>query len=67
MYGNSFKIIIKGEVEMDYRIEKKDEFRIVGAKEHYVLNVEEITLFTIIHWISVLAADLVFVLHCHGK
>jgi AraC family transcriptional regulator len=37
----SFKIIIKGEVEMDYRIEKKDEFRIVGAKEHYVLNVEE--------------------------
>ena len=26
---------------MDYRIEKKDEFRIVGAKEHYVLNVEE--------------------------
>jgi len=29
----SFKITIKGEAEMDYRIVKKDEFRIVGVKE----------------------------------
>ena len=37
----SFKMIIKGEVEMNYRIEKKDSFKIVGVKEHYVMNVEE--------------------------
>lgn len=37
----SFKITIKGEAEMNYRIEKRDAFRIVGAKEHYELNVEE--------------------------
>lgn len=37
----SFKISIKGEAEMNYRIEKKDAFRIVGVKEHYGLNVEE--------------------------
>ncbi len=29
--------------------------------------VEKITLFTVIHWLSVLLADLVFVLYCHGK
>ncbi len=37
----SFKITIKGENEMNYRIEKKDAFRIVGVKENYKLNVEE--------------------------
>ncbi len=37
----SFKIAIKGEAEMNYRIEKRDAFRIIGVKEHYELNVEE--------------------------
>ena len=37
----TFLISIKGEVEMNYRIERKDAFRIVGAKEHMELNVEE--------------------------
>ena len=37
----SFKVTIKGEAEMDYRIEKRDAFRIVGVKAHYALNVEE--------------------------
>lgn len=37
----SFKISIKGEAEMNYRIEKKEAFRIVGVKAHYGLNVEE--------------------------
>ena len=37
----SFKIVIKGDVEMNYRIEQKDSFRIVGVKEHYSMNVEE--------------------------
>lgn len=37
----TFSISIKGKVEMNYRIEKKEAFRIVGAKEHMVLNVEE--------------------------
>jgi AraC family transcriptional regulator len=37
----SFKITIKGEAEMNYRIEKKESFRIVGVKEQYTMNVEE--------------------------
>lgn len=37
----SFKITIKGEAEMNYRIEKKDAFRIVGVKEHFEGNLEE--------------------------
>jgi AraC family transcriptional regulator len=37
----SFKIMIKGDTEMNYRIEKKESFRIVGVKEHYLLNIEE--------------------------
>lgn len=37
----SFKITIRGETEMNYRIEKKNAFRIVGVKEHYSMNVEE--------------------------
>lgn len=31
----TFHISIKGEVEMDYRIEKKEAFRIVGIKRHF--------------------------------
>ncbi len=30
-------------------------------------TVEKITLFTVIHWVSVLIADLVFVLYCHRE
>jgi len=37
----SFKITIKGDTEMNFRIEKKEAFRIVGVKEHYLLNIEE--------------------------
>lgn len=37
----SFLISIKGECEMNYRIEKKEAFRVVGIKEHMELNVEE--------------------------
>ena len=37
----SFTISIKGEVEMDYRIEQKDAFRIVGAKKHLDMDVEQ--------------------------
>jgi len=36
-----FLISIKGDTEMNYKIEKKDAFRIVGVKEHLTLNVEE--------------------------
>ena len=36
-----FQITIKGDVEMNYRIEKKEAFKIVGVKEHYVINIEE--------------------------
>lgn len=37
----TFTISIKGDAEMNYRIEKKDAFRIVGVKEHYALDIEE--------------------------
>lgn len=37
----SFSITIKGEAQMNYRIENKDTFRIVGVKAHYEMNVEE--------------------------
>lgn len=37
----SFKMTIKGEAEMNYRIEKREAFRIVGVKAHYELNAEE--------------------------
>lgn len=36
-----FQIMIKGDVEMNYRIEKKEAFRIVGVKEHMKLDVEK--------------------------
>lgn len=37
----SFKITIKGEAEMNYKIISKDSFKIVGVKEHYNMSVEE--------------------------
>lgn len=36
----SFKITIRGDAEMNYRIETKEAFRIVGPKRHYKLDVE---------------------------
>lgn len=37
----SFKITIKGDAEMNYRIEKKGTFKIAGVKEHYSMDIEE--------------------------
>lgn len=37
----SFKITIKGESEMNYRIEKKDSFRIVGVSEPLETEIEK--------------------------
>jgi len=37
----SFTMSIKGEVAMNYRIEKRDAFRIIGYKEQMDLNIEE--------------------------
>ncbi len=37
----SFKIMIKGEAEMNYRIEKREAFRIVGIKEKFISGIEE--------------------------
>ncbi|MFZ5988561.1 MAG: AraC family transcriptional regulator [Bacillota bacterium] len=37
----SFKISITGDTEMNYRIEKKEAFRVVGVREHFELNIEE--------------------------
>ena len=37
----SFRITVKGEAEMNYRIQQKDTIRIVGVKERYPLNNEQ--------------------------
>ncbi len=37
----TFLISVKGDVEMNYRIEKKSAFRVVGVKEHMQVNVDE--------------------------
>ena len=37
----SFKISIRGDAEMNYKIETKNAFRIVGVKEHFPMDVEE--------------------------
>lgn len=37
----SFTISIKGDAEMNYKIEKKDAFKIIGVKEHLDMNIEE--------------------------
>lgn len=37
----SFKISIRGDAEMNYKIKTKEAFRIVGAKRHYSMDVEE--------------------------
>ncbi|MFB0919390.1 MAG: AraC family transcriptional regulator [Oscillospiraceae bacterium] len=37
----SFKISIRGDAEMNYKIETKEAFRIVGAKRHYKMDVED--------------------------
>ena len=36
-----FLLSIKGDEEMNYRIEKKEAFKIIGAKAHYRIDVEE--------------------------
>ena len=37
----SFKITIKGEDEMNYRIEKKDAFKIAGVRQHFAMSIED--------------------------
>ncbi len=37
----SFKITIKGEAEMNYRIEKKDAFKVVGVRQHFAMSIED--------------------------
>lgn len=37
----TFQISIKGDVEMNYRIEQKNAFRVVGVKERGAMNIEE--------------------------
>lgn len=36
-----FQITIKGDREMNYRIEQRAAFKIVGVKEHFLFNLEE--------------------------
>lgn len=46
----SFKITIKGDTEMDYRIEKKGAFKIVGVKQHYSMSIEESMINVPLFW-----------------
>ncbi|WP_379318747.1 AraC family transcriptional regulator [Paenibacillus puldeungensis] len=36
-----FQLTVKGDVEMNYRIEKRNSFKIIGVKEHYEINIKE--------------------------
>lgn len=42
-------------------------FLLIYILSEHVGTVEKIILFTVIHWMSVLIADLVFILYCHKK
>ncbi len=46
----SFKITIKGDTEMNYRIEMKEAFKIVGIKKHYSMSIEESFLNVPVFW-----------------
>ncbi|MDF2590269.1 MAG: AraC family transcriptional regulator, partial [Anaerocolumna sp.] len=37
----SFQLSIKGEIELKYKIVKMDSFKIIGVKEHYLINIED--------------------------
>lgn len=55
----SFKISIKGDAEMNYRIEKKEAFQIVGVKEHYLLNLEENFVQIPLFWQKTLQSNMI--------
>jgi AraC family transcriptional regulator len=55
----SFKITIKGEVEMNYRIEKKGAFKIIGVKEHYSMSVEESFANVPLFWQKTAQSDII--------
>jgi len=46
----SLRITIKGDVEMNYKIEKKDTFKIIGVKKHYSASIEECFASVPIFW-----------------
>lgn len=46
----SFKITIKGDIEMKYRIEKKEAFKIIGVKKHYSASIEQCFASVPIFW-----------------
>ncbi len=46
----SLRITIKGDVEMNYKIEKKDAFKIIGVKKHYSASIEECFASVPIFW-----------------
>lgn len=37
----TFKLSIRGDAEMNYKVVKKDAFGIVGVKEHYSMSIDE--------------------------
>jgi AraC family transcriptional regulator len=54
----NFSISIKGDAEMNYRIEKKEAFRIVGVKEHFDMNLEEAFAQVPLFWQKTIEAGL---------
>ncbi|MEL7569393.1 MAG: AraC family transcriptional regulator [Eubacteriaceae bacterium] len=46
----SLRITIKGDVEMNYKIEKKEAFKIIGVKKHYSASIEECFASVPIFW-----------------
>jgi AraC family transcriptional regulator len=55
----NFTISIKGDAEMNYRIEKKEAFRIIGVKEHFDMNLEEAFAQVPLFWQKTVEAGLI--------
>lgn len=55
----SFKITIKGDAEMNYKIITKEAFRIVGVKEHFDMCIEECFVKVPLFWSKTVQSGIV--------
>lgn len=64
----SFQLTIKGDVQMNYRIEKKDSFRVLGVKEHYANELEKSFQEVPLFWQKSIASGIINeILSLHNK
>lgn len=55
----SLRITIKGDVEMNYKIEKKEAFKIIGVKKHYSASIEECFASVPVFWQETIQSGLI--------